>query len=103
MWNGYDVADWHDSQGKQIKNWKQKAYQVWFKDENKISASAQFVPSRQDQALERPAPPPWKSYDQQRREADEEAHKLEQQARQNRKEAPVIIPGFKMPELKGMP
>lgn len=34
-WRSYDVANWHDSYGKQIKNWKQKAIQVWFKPENK--------------------------------------------------------------------
>ena len=31
----YNVADWHDSTGKKIKNWKQKMRGVWFKDENK--------------------------------------------------------------------
>jgi len=31
----YDVADWKDSTGKQVKNWKQKMRGVWFKDENK--------------------------------------------------------------------
>lgn len=33
--NGYDVAGWHDSEGKQIKSWKQKCQHVWFKPENK--------------------------------------------------------------------
>jgi len=33
----YDVSDWHDSKGKKIVNWKQKAQSVWFKDENKIT------------------------------------------------------------------
>lgn len=32
---GYRVADWHDSRGKKILNWKQKVQQVWFKDEHK--------------------------------------------------------------------
>ncbi len=31
----YDVADWHDTTGKKIRNWKQKMISVWFKDENK--------------------------------------------------------------------
>ena len=35
---GYDEAGWHDSQGKQIKNWKQKCQHVWFKDANKSSS-----------------------------------------------------------------
>lgn len=34
--NFYDTADWVDSQGRQVKNWKQKMIGVWFKDENKI-------------------------------------------------------------------
>ena len=34
--NYYDVADWKDSSGKQVKNWKQKMQSVWFKEENKI-------------------------------------------------------------------
>ena len=32
----YDCADWHDSKGNKVKNWKQKMQAVWFKDENKI-------------------------------------------------------------------
>jgi len=33
----YAVADWKDSKGNQVKNWKQKMRGVWFKDENKIN------------------------------------------------------------------
>jgi len=33
--NYYALADWHDSKGNKIKNWKQKMQGVWFKDENK--------------------------------------------------------------------
>jgi DNA invertase Pin-like site-specific DNA recombinase len=32
----YSVASWKDSKGNKVKNWKQKAQSVWFKDENKI-------------------------------------------------------------------
>lgn len=32
----YSEANWHDSSGKKIRNWKQKMQSVWFKDENKI-------------------------------------------------------------------
>lgn len=32
----YNVAEWKDSKGNKVKNWKQKAQAVWFKDENKI-------------------------------------------------------------------
>jgi hypothetical protein len=34
--NYYQVADWKDSKGNKVKNWKQKMQGVWFKDENKI-------------------------------------------------------------------
>lgn len=34
--NYYNVANWKDSNGKQVKNWKQKMQSVWFKDENKL-------------------------------------------------------------------
>lgn len=36
FYEGYHAADWHDSQGKKIRNWKQKAQHVWFKEENQI-------------------------------------------------------------------
>ncbi len=34
--NYYEVANWKDSKGKVVKNWKQKMQGVWFKDENKL-------------------------------------------------------------------
>lgn len=34
-YEGYNAADWKDVNGKQIKNWKQKAANSWFKPENK--------------------------------------------------------------------
>jgi len=43
--NYYHVAEWKDSSGKPVKNWKQKMIAVWFKDENKSKN-------------ERPAQPP---------------------------------------------
>lgn len=33
----YETANWKDSTGKKVKNWKQKMIAVWFKDENKIN------------------------------------------------------------------
>jgi hypothetical protein len=30
----YNTADWHDSKGNKVKNWKQKMQGVWFTDEN---------------------------------------------------------------------
>jgi hypothetical protein len=35
--NYYATAEWKDSQGKPVKNWKQKMQGVWFKPENKIA------------------------------------------------------------------
>ena len=32
----YSVANWKDSKGNRVKNWKQKAQAVWFKPDNKI-------------------------------------------------------------------
>lgn len=37
----YDTAQWRDSTGKSVRNWKQKMLSVWFKDENKQSIQAQ--------------------------------------------------------------
>lgn len=34
-WMGYDVANWYDTGGKPVLNWKQKMINVWFKNENK--------------------------------------------------------------------
>ena len=34
----YQVANWVDSKGNPVKNWKQKMIAVWFKDENKIKS-----------------------------------------------------------------
>jgi len=33
--NYYNEADWVDSKGNKIRNWKQKMIAVWFKPENK--------------------------------------------------------------------
>ncbi len=37
VFNGYAVAEWHDSKGNKIKNWRQKCQHVWFKSEYKNS------------------------------------------------------------------
>jgi len=34
FWSYYDAAEWKDSNGKLVKNWKQKAIGIWFKPEN---------------------------------------------------------------------
>lgn len=41
-YNHYQLADWHDSYGNQVLNWKQKVHTVWFKPENKIQ---QVIPT----------------------------------------------------------
>lgn len=40
----YDVANWIDGKGNQVKNWKQKMNGVWFKDENKLKTAADANP-----------------------------------------------------------
>jgi len=35
FYDSYSVNNWKDSKGNQVRNWKQKAQMVWFKDENK--------------------------------------------------------------------
>lgn len=39
MFEYYSVADWKDSRGNKIRNWKQKANAVWFKDEHKLKST----------------------------------------------------------------
>ncbi len=36
FFQSYAVAEWSDSKGNKILNWKQKAINVWFKEENKV-------------------------------------------------------------------
>jgi len=36
-WNYYEDGNWHDSNDKPVKRWKQKMRGVWFKPENKIA------------------------------------------------------------------
>lgn len=43
MFNSYSVANWIDSYGKPVLNWKQKAINVWFRPENKINGKDQPV------------------------------------------------------------
>jgi hypothetical protein len=40
-WKGYNEAQWKDSLGKQILNWKSKALHVWFRDDNKSRGQTQ--------------------------------------------------------------
>ena len=47
--NHYSLADWHDTTGKPVKNWKQKMNTVWFKPEN-IDQSAGVYDTSGDDA-----------------------------------------------------
>ncbi len=42
-WNYYNDANWKDSTGKPVKNWKQKMRGVWFKDENRKPAPKEKI------------------------------------------------------------
>lgn len=46
----YSTADWHDANGKKVKNWKQKLLSVWLKDENKPQKNKpqQLTPEEMD-------------------------------------------------------
>ena len=41
--NYYSVDGWKDSNGKQVRNWKQKMQSVWFKDENKKQSGSSSI------------------------------------------------------------
>jgi len=45
----YSTADWKDSKGNKVRNWKQKMLAVWFKDENreKIDGIESFLRKHQ--------------------------------------------------------
>lgn len=53
----YDVADWTDSTGKKIKNWKQKMIAVWFEEKNKVGYRNPNQPPKRVT----PDPPPFVS------------------------------------------
>jgi len=41
-WHYYNTANWVDSQGRQVLNWKQKMIAVWLKDENKVTTNGGY-------------------------------------------------------------
>lgn len=49
-WKGYDSAQWHDSNGNKVRNWKQKCHNVWFKSENKEAQNNQKTVENYEQA-----------------------------------------------------
>lgn len=53
----YELANWHDSKGNKVKNWKQKMIAVWFKPENKQqtngATNGYHVPTIQDALKQR--------------------------------------------------
>lgn len=42
-YDGYEAANWRDTEGKPIRNWKQKLTMVWFRDKNRDSKPAAAV------------------------------------------------------------
>lgn len=58
FYESYSVADWHDSKGNQIKNWKQKAIQVWFTNEknqkHKMKVDSIRVPTKEEYQNDEP-------------------------------------------------
>lgn len=46
FFNYYSCANWKDSKGNDVKNWKQKAQAIWFKDENKKSKEPEYTDPR---------------------------------------------------------
>ncbi|RKY09301.1 MAG: hypothetical protein DRP65_07970 [Planctomycetota bacterium] len=44
----YALADWHDTNGKPVRNWKQKMNTVWFRDENRAKSDIPQQPSLQE-------------------------------------------------------
>jgi hypothetical protein len=49
----YSTANWHDGRGAKLKNWKQKAIAVWFKDEGKIGMIQGKKEESSQEALDR--------------------------------------------------
>jgi CRISPR-associated helicase Cas3 len=43
FYESYTVANWIDSKGNKVKNWKQKAINVWFREEHKIKSSIKYL------------------------------------------------------------
>lgn len=56
VFESYNVADWHDSNGKKILNWKQKMQNVWFKPENKADGKPQTKLTRAMAAIQNANP-----------------------------------------------
>lgn len=46
--NYYEAGDWKDSNGNQVKSWKQKMQGVWFKEENKIKVQKESQQTRRN-------------------------------------------------------
>jgi len=42
IWQSYEIAHWHDTSGKPIRNWKQKILQVWKKQESHNQKANRF-------------------------------------------------------------
>lgn len=42
-WEYYTAGDWHNGQGKPVRNWRQTMVANWMKDENKIKSDTNVV------------------------------------------------------------
>jgi hypothetical protein len=52
-WGYYDVANWKDSTGKQVLNWKQKMISVWMREENRPNRKLNGKPTRAEQITDK--------------------------------------------------
>jgi hypothetical protein len=49
-WSGYDAAGWIDTNGKPVRNWKQKMINVWFTEENRSTTQKIKITTLPDDA-----------------------------------------------------
>lgn len=70
----YAVADWKDTNGKPVRNWKQKIISVWEKDSNKNSYQSIPIPQQPTN--------PYKSYAEIKKEQEEMLQRIKEKTGQ---------------------
>ena len=70
----YAVADWKDTNGKPVRNWKQKIISVWEKDNNKNSYQSNPIPQQPTN--------PYKSYAEIKKEQEEMLQRIKEKTGQ---------------------
>jgi hypothetical protein len=70
----YAVADWKDTNGKPVRNWKQKIISVWEKDSNKNSYQSISIPQQPTN--------PYKSYAEIKKEQEEMLQRIKEKTGQ---------------------